>query len=136
FKVYPSTVSNTTCTGGLNTTAVVRGFQRAVAVLDRVIVAEMQGSGDHLSTVSVAGNNAFDAGAVVIAANGNNGPGAGTVNTPANAQRVVGIGNFDVQTLAQINSESRGPTTDNRFKPDVQAPTNSETGSNGCPFGS
>jgi len=135
FKVFPSTFSGTTCTGGLNTTAAVRGFQRAVAVLDRVVVAEMQGSGNYLSTISVAADNAFDAGAVVIAANGNNGPGASTVNAPASAHRVIAIGNFDVQTLGQINGQSRGPTPDNRFKPDVQTPTNTETASTGCPFG-
>ncbi len=135
FKVYPSTFSGTTCTGGLNTTASVRGFQTAVAVADRVIVAEMQGSGSHTSAISVAANNAFDAGAVIIAANGNNGSAASTVNAPANAHRVLGIGNFDVQTQAQIASQSRGPTGDNRFKPDIQAPTNTETASTGCPFG-
>ena len=80
----------------------MRGFQTAVAVLDRVIVAEMQGNGDDLSAISAAADNAFDAGAVVIAANGNNGPGANTVNTPANAHQVIGVGNFDVQTQNQI----------------------------------
>ena len=135
FKVYPSTFNGTQCTGGLSTTAAVRGFQQAIAVADRVIVAEMQGSGDHTSSISVAADNAFDAGAVIIAANGNNGPNASTVNTPANAHRVLGIGNFDVQTQAQITSQSRGPTSDGRFKPDVQAPTNTETASTGCPFG-
>lgn len=135
FKVYPSTFSGTTCTGGLNTVAAVRGFQSAVAVADRVIVAEMQGSGDHTSAISVAADNAFDAGAVIIAANGNNGPSASTVNSPANAHRVIGIGDVDVQTMGQIASQSRGPTADGRFKPDVQAPTNSNTASTGCPFG-
>ena len=123
FKVYP-----TSC-GGLDAGAVVRAFQTAVAVLDRVIVAEMQGGGDDLSTISSAADAAFDAGAVVIAANGNNGPAASTVNTPANAHRVIGVGNFDVQTQAQINGQSRGPAPDGRFKPDIQAPTNTETAS-------
>jgi serine protease AprX len=125
FKVYPNSC------GGLNQAAVLRGFQAAVAALDRVIVAEMQGSGDDLSAISTAGDNAFDAGAVIIAANGNNGVRAddGTVNTPANAHRVIGVGNFDVQTLAQIPSQSRGPAPDGRIKPDIQAPTNTETAS-------
>lgn len=126
FKVYATA---TPC-GGLDQAAAVRGFQTAVAVLDRVIVAEMQGSGDHLSTIAQAANAAFDAGAVVIAANGNNGPNAGTVNCPANARRAIGVGNFDVQTTNQIASQSRGPTADGRFKPDIQAPTNTETASN------
>lgn len=123
FKVYGS--------GGgfLDGNAAVRAFQVAVSVLDRVIVAEMQGSGDDLSAISAAADAAFDAGAVVIAANGNNGPAASTVNTPANAHRVIGVGNFDVQTQAQVNSQSRGPAPDGRFKPDIQAPTNTETAS-------
>jgi serine protease AprX len=130
FKVYPTTFSGGACTGGLDAAAAVRGFQTAVAVLDRVIVAEMQGGGDDLSAISTAADNAFDAGAVVIAANGNNGPSASTVNTPANAHRVIGVGNFDVQTQNQVASQSRGPAPDGRFKPDIQAPTNTETASN------
>lgn len=124
FKVYPSGC------GGLSTTAAVRGFQTAVAVLDRVIVAEMQGTGNDVSSISAAADNAFDGGAVVIAANGNNGPTASTVNTPANAHKVIGVGDLDVQTLAQINSQSRGPAPDGRIKPDIQAPTNTEAASN------
>ncbi|HUE86075.1 MAG TPA: S8 family serine peptidase, partial [Vicinamibacterales bacterium] len=123
FKVYPAAC------GGLDGAAVVRAFQAAVAVLDRVIVAEMQGGGDDLSAISRAADSAFDAGAVIIAANGNNGPNASTVNTPANAHRVIGVGNFDVQTQVQVASQSRGPAPDGRFKPDIQAPTNTETAS-------
>ncbi len=133
FKVYPTSFDgNNLCNGGLSVTASVRGFQTAVAVLDRVIVAEMQGSGSDTSAISVAADAAFDAGAVIIAANGNNGPNASTVNEPAIAHKVIGVGDFDVQTQAQINGQSRGPAPDNRFKPDIQAPTNSETASNGC----
>ncbi len=123
FKVYPAGC------GGLDQAAVLRAFQVAVAVLDRVIVAEMQGGGDDLSPISTAADAAFDAGAVVIAANGNNGPGASTVNTPANGHRTIGVGNFDVQTQAQIPGQSRGPAPDGRYKPDIQAPTQTETAS-------
>jgi serine protease AprX len=131
FKVYPSTTApGGGCNGFLDSAAAVRGFQAAVAVLDRVIVAEMQGGGDDLSAISRAADAAFDAGAVVIAANGNNGPNASTVNTPANAHRVIGVGNFDVQTQNQVTSQSRGPAPDGRFKPDIQSPTNTETASN------
>jgi serine protease AprX len=131
FKVYPTTrAPGGGCSGFLDTAAAVRGFQAAVAVLDRVIVAEMQGGGDDLSAISRAADSAFDAGAVVIAANGNNGPNASTVNTPANAHRAIGVGNFDVQTQNQVTSQSRGPAPDGRFKPDIQAPTNTETASN------
>jgi serine protease AprX len=131
FKVYPSTTApGGGCNGFLDSAAAVRGFQAAVAVLDRVIVAEMQGGGDDLSAISRAADAAFDAGAVVIAANGNNGPNASTVNTPANAHRVIGVGNIDVQTQNQVTSQSRGPAPDGRFKPDIQSPTNTETASN------
>jgi hypothetical protein len=123
FKVYPSGC------GGLNGTAAVNGFQRAVNVLDRVIVAEMQAGGNETSAISVAADAAFDAGAVVIAANGNNGSAASTVNVPAVAQKVLGIGAIDVKSLTTPAYQSRGPAGDGRFKPDIQAPTNVETAS-------
>lgn len=123
FKVYPAGC------GGLNANASVKGFQKAVAVLDRVIVAEMQGGGGINSSISAAADAAFDAGAVIIAANGNFGPNASTVKSPANAHKVIGVGNFDVATLNQINGQSRGPTSDNRIKPDIQTPTNTRTAS-------
>ncbi len=132
WKVYPSSTNPTTgaCNGFLNTTAAVRGFENAVRVLDRVIVAEMQGGGDDRSAIAVAADNAFDAGAVVIAANGNNGPAASTVNVPANAHKAIGVGAFDVDTGTQYGNQSRGPAPDNRFKPDIQAPTNTDPASN------
>jgi hypothetical protein len=123
FKVYPSRC------GLLDACAVVRAFQAAVGALDWVIVAEMQGGGDDLSAISTAADHAFDAGAVIIAANGNNGPGPGTVNAPANAHRVLGVGSFDVQTQSQDTGQSLGPAPDGRVKPDIQAPTSSETAS-------
>lgn len=131
FKVYPTAFNSAgACSGGLDDAAAVRGFENAVAGLDRVIVAEMQGGGNQFGAISAAADAAFNAGSVVIAANGNNGPGAGSVNEPAVAHKVIGIGNFDVETLGAIASQSRGPTSDNRIKPDIQAPTNSETASN------
>src|SRR4029077_1111688 len=61
FKVY-------SC-AGLDTAAAVRGFQAAVAVLDRVIVAEIQDTGGENGSIAAAADAAFNAGAVVIAAN-------------------------------------------------------------------
>ncbi len=123
FKVYPAGC------GGLSSTASVKAFEKAIAIMDRVIVAEMQGGGGMNSSISTAADNAFDAGAAIIAANGNNGSASGTVNAPANAHRVLGVGNFDVASGNQVSSQSRGPTTDNRIKPDIQAPTNTKTAS-------
>ncbi len=137
WKVYPHTTDATgNCTGGLNTAGTVRAFEQAVSWFDRIIVAEMQGSGNESSTISQAADAAFDAGSAVISANGNNGSGAGTVNVPANAHKVIGVGAFDTESGAQFAGQSRGPTSDNRFKPDVQAPYRSETASTGCGFGS
>jgi hypothetical protein len=131
FKVFPTSFNAAgACNGFLNVAAGVSAFQTAVSVFDRVIYGGMQGSGNYLSALSIAADNAFDAGAVVIGINGNFGPAAGTVNSPGNAHRVIGVGNFDVQTLAQVASQSRGPTPDGRIKPDIQAPTNTETASN------
>src|SRR5436190_5634922 len=80
--------------------------------------------------IAVAADSAFDAGAVVIAANGNFGSAAGSVNSPANARKVLGIGAVDVRTGATPDFQGRGPTTDGRTKPDIQAPINVERASN------
>jgi len=116
WKLYPSSTNAAgACNGFLNSTAAVRGFENAVRVLDRVIVAEMQGSGNDRDAISVAADNAFDAGAVIIAANGNNGPGGNTVNVPAIAHKVIGVGDFDLSSGNQVASQSRGPAPDGRF---------------------
>ena len=85
----------------------------------------MQSGQNATGSISTAADNAFDAGAVIIAANGNNGPGAATVNAPAIAHKVIGVGNYDVQTQVQIASQSRGAAADNRdcdTKPDEPVP--------------
>lgn len=120
FKVY-------TCEG-LSATATVRGFQRALAVLDRVIVAETQGGGGATSAVSAAADAAFDAGAVVVGANGNTSQ-VSEVGSPAAAHKAIGVGAVQVQTLATV-SQINGPVADGRTKPDIQAPTQTETASN------
>ncbi|MDQ3871978.1 MAG: S8 family serine peptidase [Chloroflexota bacterium] len=43
---------------------------------------------------------------------------------------MIGVGDFDVVSGDQVNGQSRGPAPDGRFKPDIQAPTNTETASN------
>jgi hypothetical protein len=115
---------------GLDEAATLRGFQRAVAILDRVIVGEIQANQASSGSIAQAADAAFDAGAAVIAANGNFGPNASTVRSPGNAHRAIGVGNVDVQSLATAASQGRGPASDGRIKPDVQAPSNTETASN------
>lgn len=122
YKIYTAS--------GLNIVATVKGFQKAVAVNDTVLVAEIQSTQSPTGSISAAADAAFDAGAVVIAANGNYGPAASTVSSPGNAHKALGIGNYVVDTLAAVNSQGRGPTPDNRIKPDLQFPTNTEAASN------
>jgi hypothetical protein len=127
FKVYGPWASGN-C--GAGETAAVRGIEAAVGVGDRVIVAELQIEASELSSVSRTADRAFDAGAAVIAANGNFGAnGPGSVRAPANGHKVIGVGAVDVQSLALMSYQGRGPTGDGRIKPDIQAPTNTETAS-------
>jgi serine protease AprX len=131
YKVYPSVVGTEHCTGLLDAQAAVWGFETAVARLDKVIVAEIQSDGSDLGMISSAADKAFDTGAVIIAANGNNGPTLNTVNAPANAHKVIGVGEIYVnQKQQQISRQSCGPAPDGRYKPDIQAPTGTETASN------
>jgi subtilisin family serine protease len=67
---------------------------------------------------------------VVIAANGNYGPNASTVASPGIAHKAIGVGAVDVQSGSTPNYQSRGPAPDGRIKPDIQAPTNTETAGN------
>jgi serine protease AprX len=123
FRVYDVTGAPDHC--GLNATAAVQGFQRAVQVLDRVIVAEMQSSEPQQGgMIGVAADQAYDAGAVVLGANGNTDPsaGAGSVSSPASARRVLGIGAVDPTNLVTKAYQNRGPTADSRVKPDLQTP--------------
>ncbi|MCM3904335.1 MAG: S8 family serine peptidase [Pyrinomonadaceae bacterium] len=87
----------------------------------------MQGGGGATSAISAAADAAFDAGAVVIAANGNASQ-VTQVGSPAVAHKAIGVGAVDVQTLATV-SQINGPAADGRTKPDIQAPTNTETAS-------
>ena len=115
--------------GGLDTSAVLRGFDQAVYWSDKIIVAEIQSTQGSSGSIAAATDDAFDAGHCTIAANGNYGPGGGTVASPANAHKALGVGNYDVDSLASISSQGDGPTSDNRYKPDLQAPTNTRSAS-------
>jgi Ca2+-binding RTX toxin-like protein len=143
WKVYPTSFDAMgSCNGSLDSRAVVRAFQAGLRAFNRVFVAEVQAREPDIGTIATAADNAVDAGAIVIAANGNQGPAARSVTSPAIAHRAIGVGAYDVQSLATLNNQGRGPATDGRIKPDIQAPTNTETASNssntalGVTFGS
>jgi serine protease AprX len=129
FKIYPGGC------GGLSIAAAVNGFQRAVNLLDRVIVAETQPTGTETDALDTAADAVYGpSGAVVIAAAGNfacpaGTPVASTVRAPALAHKVIGVGAVDVKSQALQCYSGRGPAPDGRTKPDLVAPTNVETAS-------
>jgi serine protease AprX len=128
FRVYDVHGAPDHC--GLDAAAAVLGFQRAVQVLDRVIVAEMQSTESQQNgMIGTAADQAYEAGAVVLGANGNtdSGPAAGSVRSPASARKVLGVGAVDPNTRATKDYQNLGPTADNRVKPDLQAPTDPAT---------
>ncbi len=83
------------------------------------------GSSDGTDSLSKACNNAVDKGLVVTVAAGNDGPAKYTIGSPAAAEKVITVGSIaDVgHNGFFLNSwSSRGPTKDERIKPDVCAP--------------
>jgi hypothetical protein len=125
FRVYGAADGTR---GGLNVAAAVRGFQRAVAVGDRVIVGEIQlNSTNAFDALGVAADAAFDSGAVVVAANGNDPDGGSSVSSPAIAHKALGVGRTDLGEAGPHAGSLRGPAPDNRIKPDIHAPSNTET---------
>lgn len=64
---------------------------------------------------------AVESGVVVVVAAGNDGPGSFTIGSPGAARSVLTVGaSTDEDTVAPFSS--RGPTADNRIKPDLIAP--------------
>jgi serine protease AprX len=120
--------------GMLDGAATLRAFENAVKLRYLAISASIGDPGaDDLSADSLAADKAFDAGVATIAAVGNT-PGSNTAHAPANAHKAIGVGAFDVLSRKTWNpyanyGQSRGPTRDGRFKPDIQAPTNTITAS-------
>lgn len=111
-------------TGQPTTKAIHRGFDEAVFWGDQIINCSFGGDTGPSGSVADDADNAFDSGSAVICANGNDGGGSETVDSPAVAHKAIGVGVYDVDTMATQSYQSDGPTSDDRIKPDVQAPTN------------
>jgi len=80
---------------------------------------------DGQDALSLACNNAVDAGIVVCVSAGNTGPAKNTIGSPAAAAKPITVGAMsDCGELGYYLAafSSRGPTLDNRVKPDVCAP--------------
>lgn len=114
--------------GGGLMSEVIAGMEFCLDQGVRVINLSLGGgsANDGTDAISVACDNAVDAGIVVCVAAGNSGPGAGTVGSPACARKVITVGATDKQDGIASYS-SRGPTSDGRVKPDVCFPGSSIT---------
>src|SRR5262249_48271981 len=123
YQVFEPATSGL-CKLRLNRLAFVKAIQSALAHLSRVIVANCTAQPGDEFAVSVEADNAFLAGAVIVAANGN---GPGTVGAPATDPKVIGVGARDVVPPNATFSGSSGPVDGGRIKPDIQVPTASET---------
>ncbi|WP_223070520.1 S8 family serine peptidase [Paenibacillus caui] len=83
------------------------------------------GSSDGTDSTSVAVNNAYANGILPVVAAGNSGPASYTVGSPGAAKDALTVGAFaDVgeKGFNVTDFSSRGPTKDNRIKPDITAP--------------
>jgi len=76
---------------------------------------------DGSDALSRAVDEAYNEGLFVITAAGNFGPKKNTISTPGCAQKALTVGAVDESGYI-ADFSSRGPTTDNRFKPDIFAP--------------
>lgn len=83
------------------------------------------GSSDGTDSTSTAVNNAYNNGLVAVVAAGNSGPARYTIGSPgaaANAITVGAMADTGEKGFYLASFSSRGPTADDRVKPDVCAP--------------
>ncbi|MHA1271022.1 MAG: S8 family peptidase [Candidatus Helarchaeota archaeon] len=95
--------------------------QQDCQVMNLSLGANVYGSCDGTDAVCQAVDAAMDKGIVMCIAAGNSGPEAKTVGTPGCAKKVITVGATDKNDQIAWFS-SRGPTADNRVKPDVCLP--------------
>lgn len=84
-----------------------------------------QGSSDGTDIVSQAVNRAAEAGIIPVVAAGNSGPSRYTIGSPgaaAGAITVAAMADPSEQGYQLAGFSSRGPTQDNRIKPEISAP--------------
>ena len=78
------------------------------------------GPSDGKDVLSLACNRVVDEGIVVVVAAGNFGPDPYTIGSPAAAEKVITVGAVD-RYMKVASWSSRGPTLDDRYKPDICA---------------
>ena len=109
--------------GSGSTSDVMAGVEWAVQQGAQVINLSLGSDGacDGSDALSVLCDSAMGKGVVMCIAAGNAGPGASTVGSPGCAKSVITIGaTNDSDQIAGFSS--RGPTSDNRVKPDLCFP--------------
>ncbi|MGD2250710.1 MAG: S8 family serine peptidase [Candidatus Methanofastidiosia archaeon] len=107
--------------GSCPDTAIIKGIDFGVAQGADVESMSLGGpGGDGTSALAQEANWAVDQGVVVVCAAGND-YNCCTINTPGDATKVITVGASD-KSDALASFSSRGPTTDNRTKPDIVAP--------------
>ena len=123
YSVYPDGI-------GLNVKAAARAIEHAYKYgRHRVIVAVIpEGLDEYASSTASWARNAFDAGSVVLAPVGNSivPPPPESAASPARASKVLGIGAYNIGA-GKLPNQAEGPTLGKRLKPDLVAPTNTET---------
>ena len=86
-----------------------------------IISMSLGGPGTPWDPISMAVNNAWDLGVIVVIAAGNEGSDYFTVGSPGLAEKAITVGAVDkTRHIAQFSS--RGPTPDLRMDPDIMAP--------------
>jgi serine protease AprX len=110
--------------GSGSDTDVVAGIDWAVQNRAKVISLSLGGSSQYdcySFGSSQAVDNATKQGVVVVIAAGNSGPSSQTIGPPGCAKRAITVGNTNDNDNI-FSYSSRGPTKDNRTKPDLTAP--------------
>jgi subtilisin family serine protease len=112
------------CTSGgsCSDSAIIQGVDWGVAQGADVESLSIGGpGGDGTSAIAQECNWAVSQGVVVTVAAGNSGSSCCTVETPGDATNVITVGASD-KSDGLASFSSRGPTTDDRTKPDIVAP--------------
>ncbi len=124
YKIFPSGATEAlegSSKGAQALEDVMRDMKEGVKIVNCSwgIAAKLDGK----SIVTKIAERAVQLGLVLVKSAGNSGPNPGTITTPADANGdliVVGASNGDGTEVMPFSS--RGPTTDNRPKPDILAP--------------
>ena len=109
--------------GGGATSTVIAGLEWAADQQVQVVNLSLgsAGSSDGTDALSVACNTLVEQGIVVCVAAGNEGPNNYTIGSPGAAEQPITVGACTLEGgVAQFSS--RGPTADDRVKPDLLCP--------------